>query len=92
MRKLLIATVAATLSACAVGPNYQRPVTPVDPQFVNAGQPGFNGSEVVSQFWTVFNDPKLNRLVEDALKENKDLKRARANLKASRAARRAPRG
>src|SRR3569833_1350632 len=88
MRKLLIATVAATLSACAVGPNYQRPVTPVDPQFANAALPGFNGSEVVSRFWTVFNDPKLNRLVEDALKENKDLNRARANLKASRAARR----
>ena len=49
MRKLLILTVAATLSACAVGPNYQRPVTPVDPQFVNAGQPGFNGSEVISR-------------------------------------------
>jgi len=71
-----------------VGPNYQRPVTPVGPQFVNAGQPGFNGSEVVARFWTSFNDPKLNRLVDDALKENKDLKRARANLKASRAARR----
>src|SRR4051812_34853864 len=88
MRRLLIAAVAATLCACAVGPNYQRPVTPVDPQFVNAGQPGFNGSEVVSRFWTVFNDPMLNRLVEAALKENKDLKRARANLVASRAARR----
>jgi len=88
MRKLLAATAAAALCSCAVGPNYQRPVTPVGPQFVNAGQPGFNGSEVVARFWTVFNDPKLNRLVDDALKENKDLKRARANLKASRAARR----
>src|ERR1700753_147013 len=88
MRKLLAVTVAATLAACAVGPNYQRPATPVDPQFVNVGQPGFNGGEVVSRFWTVFNDTQLNRLVEDALQKNKDLKRARANLKASRAARR----
>ena len=88
MRKLLVVTVAATLCSCAVGPNYQRPVTPVGPQFVNAGQPGFNASEVAARFWTVFNDPKLNHLVEDALKENKDLKRARANLRASRAARR----
>src|SRR5882757_9106843 len=79
---------AAVLCSCAVGPNYQRPVTPVEPQFVNAGQPGFNGTDVVAGFWTVFNDPKLNQLVDDALKENKDLKRARANLTASRAARR----
>jgi len=88
MRKLLAASAAAALCSCAIGPNYQRPVTPVGPQFINAGQPGFNGTEVIAHFWTVFNDPLLNRLVEDALKENKDLKRARANLKASRAARR----
>ncbi|MBS0420432.1 MAG: efflux transporter outer membrane subunit [Proteobacteria bacterium] len=88
MRKLLVATVSGALCSCAIGPNYQRPVTPVGPQFINAGQPGFNGSEVVARFWTLFNDPKLNRLVDDALKENKDLKRARANLRASRAARR----
>jgi multidrug efflux system outer membrane protein len=79
---------AAVLCSCAVGPNYQRPVTPVAPQFANVGQLGFNGADVEARFWTLFNDPKLNRLVDDALKENKDLKRARANLTASRAARR----
>src|ERR1700720_4549528 len=91
MRKLLVGTgamVSAVLTACAVGPNYPRPVTPVPPQFVNVGQPGFNGADVEAKFWTVFNDPKLNSLVDDALMENKDLKLARANLNASRAARR----
>jgi outer membrane protein, multidrug efflux system len=88
MRKLLLATTSAVLCSCAVGPNYHRPVTPVDPQFVNVGQPGLNGGEVVSRFWTLFKDPQLDRLVDAALKENKDLKRARANLGASRAARR----
>ncbi len=84
----LIGAAAAALSSCAVGPNYQRPVTPVPPQFANVGQPGFNGGEVEARFWTLFHDPKLDRLVSDALAANKDLKRARANLKASRAARR----
>src|ERR1700760_1689932 len=92
MHKLLVGTTtavtAAVLSACAVGPNYQRPNTPVNPQFVNVGQQGFSGGDVEARFWTLFNDPKLNQLVDDALKENKDLKRARANLQASRAARR----
>lgn len=92
MRKLLIGSLvgaaAVALCACAVGPNYHRPVTPVPPQFANLGQPGFGGAEVESKFWTLFNDPKLTRLVDDALLENKDLKRARANLRASRAARR----
>jgi outer membrane protein, multidrug efflux system len=92
MRKLpigmLVGTAAATLCACAVGPNYQRPVTPVPPQFANLGQPGFNGADVEAKFWTLFNDPRLDRLVNDALAANKDLQRARANLRASRAARR----
>jgi len=92
MRKLpiglLVGAAAATLCACAVGPNYQRPVTPVSPQFANLGQPGFNGADVEAKFWTLFNDPKLDKLVNDALAANKDLQRARANLRASRAARR----
>jgi multidrug efflux system outer membrane protein len=92
MRKRLVASSAimgaGLLCACAVGPNYQRPVTPVPPQFANLVQPGFNGADVEARFWTLFKDPKLDRLVNDALSNNKDLKRARANLHASRAARR----
>src|SRR6267142_5125726 len=92
MRKLpiglLVGAAAATLCACAVGPNYQRPVTPVSPQFANVGQPGFNGADIEAKFWTLFNDPRLDKLVNDALAANKDLQRARANLRASRAARR----
>jgi multidrug efflux system outer membrane protein len=55
---------------------------------VNVGQPGFNGADVEAKFWTLFNDPMLDRLVHDSLMANKDLQRARANLRASRAARR----
>ena len=62
---LLAAISAATLCACAVGPNYQRPVTPVSPQFANVGQPGFSGSEVEARFWTLFKDPKLDQLVDE---------------------------
>jgi multidrug efflux system outer membrane protein len=85
---MLVGAAAATLCACAVGPDYRRPVTPVPPQFANLGQPGFNGADVEAKFWTLFNDPRLDRLVNDALTANKDLQRARANLRASRAARR----
>jgi len=88
MRKLFAAIPAATLCACAVGPDYHRPLTPTPPQFANLAQPGFSGGELEAKFWTLFGDPALNRLVEDALAANKDLKRARANLLESRAARR----
>jgi multidrug efflux system outer membrane protein len=88
MRKLLAGSAGALLCACAVGPDYHRPASPAPAQFVNATEPGFAATEVEAKFWTLFGDPKLDNLVNDALLENKDLKRAQANLRASRAARR----
>lgn len=88
VHRLLGAIAASTLAACAVGPNYQRPSTPVDAHFVNATQPGFAEDAAVEQYWTRFADPVLNSLVDDAVAHNTDLRAAAANLQASRAARR----
>src|SRR5258708_6946625 len=79
---------AALLAACAVGPNYHRPETPVDGHFANAGEPGLKGGDTVEQYWTAFADPPLHGLVDDALAHNKDLGAAAANLQAARAAKR----
>jgi multidrug efflux system outer membrane protein len=86
--KLLGMIAASTLAACAVGPNYQRPTTPVDAHFANASQPGFAEDVAVEQYWTRFADPVLNSLVDDAVAHNTDLRTAAANLQASRAVRR----
>src|SRR5260221_9887601 len=88
VRKLLGAIAVSTLAACAVGPNYHRPATPVDAHFVNATQPGFAEDAAVEQYWTRFADPVLNSLVDDAVAHNTDLRTAAANLQASRAVRR----
>jgi len=79
---------AALLTACAVGPNYHRPTTPVDAHFVNAGEPGFAETSAVEKYWESFQDPLLNSLVDDALAHNNTLGAAAANLHAARAARR----
>ena len=78
----------ALLAACAVGPNYHRPATPVDAHFVNAGEPGFAETITVEKYWESFQDPLLNSLVDDALAHNNTLGAAAANLRAARAARR----
>jgi outer membrane protein, multidrug efflux system len=82
------AAAVTTLSGCAVGPNYHRPDTPVDPQFANGGEPGLAAGDAVENYWLGFSDPMLTNLVEDALRQNKDLAVAEANLRAARAARR----
>jgi outer membrane protein, multidrug efflux system len=80
--------VIAILAGCAVGRNYHRPETPVDPQFANGGEPGLGQGDPVERYWAAFEDPLLNSLVDDALAHNKDLAAAAANLQAARAARR----
>ena len=84
-----IATLAiTTLSGCAVGPNYHRPNTPVDAQFANSAEPGLAVGDAVDNYWQGFSDVKLTSLIDDALRHNKDLALAEANLRAARAARR----
>jgi outer membrane protein, multidrug efflux system len=84
----LATSAISTLSGCAVGPDYHRPETPVDPQFANAAEPGLAAGDAVENYWLGFSDPMLSNLVEDALAHNKDLAVAEANLRAARAARR----
>jgi multidrug efflux system outer membrane protein len=89
MRNLAVAVlVLAFVSACAVGPDYHRPDTPVDASFANAGEDGFAQNEAVAAYWTAFNDAQLNTLVDEAVVHNNDLRVAAANLRQSRAVRR----
>jgi outer membrane protein, multidrug efflux system len=88
VRRLLAAIALAAAAGCAVGPNYQRPDTPVAAQFANAGEPGFVASDAIERYWIGFDDPLLSGLIDDALIHNKDLSIAAANLQAARAAKR----
>ncbi|HEY7378974.1 MAG TPA: TolC family protein [Steroidobacteraceae bacterium] len=87
MRTVAAALLAATLTACAVGPNYKEPDTPVPGEFVGAKNATFHAEPVVSQFWTVFNDAALTSLIQDALNANHDLRIAAARLNQARALR-----
>jgi outer membrane protein, multidrug efflux system len=85
---IALAALAATLSGCAVGPNYARPDTKVAPQFEGARDGAFSQQEVQARFWTVFGDGTLNQLVADALNANHDLRIALGHLVEARAERR----
>ena len=76
------------LAGCAVGPDYHLPSTPVDAHYLNVGEPGLAEGAAIERYWTSFNDPLLDSLVDDAVGHNKDLATAAANLRAARAARR----
>jgi NodT family efflux transporter outer membrane factor (OMF) lipoprotein len=87
MKRLLALTLTALLGACTVGPNYQRP-TNLPPQQVllqeELASGKFAPTPLPPKWWRIFDDAELDRLVEQALSKNTDLRVAAANLQRAR--------
>ena len=71
-----IAVLLMSLSACAVGPDYQAPAKVTD---INVSSP-YQQAELTQSWWQAFDDESLNRLIQRALNENRTLAQARANV------------
>src|SRR5260370_9137635 len=86
---LILVLTALLLSACAVGPNYHRPVVRTPTVFHGTGesQPTATQTESFADlpWWEVFHDPKLQELIPTALKQNYNLQLAIERVNAARA-------
>src|SRR5580658_1224097 len=69
-----------TVSACAIGPNPRTPATPAATPFVSARPAIASADAPPADWWRLYDDPTLDKLVEAALTQNQDLKVAAANL------------
>jgi NodT family efflux transporter outer membrane factor (OMF) lipoprotein len=91
-----VAAMVALLSACAVGPDFNRPQEPAVDSYVReplpaglaaAGVPGGEeqrfalGQDIPAQWWTLFRSPQLNNLIETSLKNNPNVQAAQASLR-----------
>ena len=89
---------AMVLSACAAGPDFKTPDAPKAARYTDAPLPGttataqavggepqrfVDGHDIPAQWWTLFQSPALNSLIEDALKNNPNLRQAEAALRAA---------
>ena len=86
-RFLLAPVAAAVLAACAVGPDYQAPETPAPAKFDGADA-NYSTQEAVAEFWQSFEDKTLDKLVDDALVANYDVRIALSRVAEARALRR----
>jgi len=92
----LAAVTASLLSACAVGPDFQRPAPPSTSQYTGSEQPEMtaaaageggaaqrviSGAAVPSRWWELFHCDALNTLVQSALAHNPTVLAARARLR-----------
>jgi multidrug efflux system outer membrane protein len=82
---LFTAFVATLLSACAVGPDYERPETVAPQEFARDDSALYTDAEMEADFWRRLEDPMLTRLVDDALAANHDLRIALAGYDRARA-------
>ncbi|MGF6603408.1 multidrug efflux system outer membrane protein [Paraburkholderia sp. GAS448] len=94
---LIAVAVALFAAGCTMAPKYERPAAPVSDSFPTggvyatqpvaaAGGPSANGQAATDIGWRdFFADPRLQRLIEIALKNNRDLRVSVLNIAASRA-------
>ncbi len=80
LRWAIAPLVAAILSACAVGPDYTRPATASDDAYLraDAASADLPVPAADAEFWRTMGDPLLEKLVDQALAANHDLRGALA--------------
>jgi multidrug efflux system outer membrane protein len=82
-RLFLACTVALALSGCAIGPDYLRPSFSLPKSYARteaATAPVTEQAKIGATWWTLFEDPILNDLVEQGLAKNADIRIAIARV------------
>lgn len=81
MRRAFVVCVAAALAACApVGPDYRRPDVDVPKTYPEPEPAGTTLAAVPADWWRLYNDATLDRLVGDGLARATDIRLAIARI------------
>lgn len=85
---LFVVFVCLISSGCVVGPDYRKPAEDAPDKWVSLSE-GVSTADPVDlgRWWTVFNDPVLDRLIDRAVSANKDLKVAASRVLEARSQR-----
>lgn len=89
------ALVLCSILGCAVGPNFERPKPPSIESYTTGTTPSATipadgktqyfeqGAKIASDWWRLFNSPKLDAVVKEALANNQNLQATQASLRQS---------
>jgi len=83
MRTGLVSALSLFLCACAIGPDYRRPEVAQPPAFRGDEAPG-EATIALVPWWELFGDETLKGLIEEALKQNYDLRIAASRVEQAR--------
>ncbi len=81
------AAIIAALTACRAGPNYHAPALPsgTEAPLVSLNAAAETPAQPPDDWWRLYNDSRLDALVQEALRKNRSLAAADANFAAARA-------
>ena len=82
---VLLGAAAAVLAGCTVGPGYRRPPVTQPAQFYGLAGQAEAASLADLPWWEVFQDPTLESLIEEALRNGYDVRIATARVEEARA-------
>jgi NodT family efflux transporter outer membrane factor (OMF) lipoprotein len=86
LRMLLISALMLSSGGCMVGPDFSAPSTPVAEKWLEAGNASVDThNQNYRDWWTVFHDPALDRLIETAYNQNLTLVSAGTRVLQARA-------
>jgi NodT family efflux transporter outer membrane factor (OMF) lipoprotein len=83
----LLSAATSLLVACTVGPDYQRPTVDAGSGWSKPPDAATVPAPELSRWWTIFSDPTLDQLIDQALTQNLDVREAAARIEESRALR-----
>ncbi len=93
--KGLCAVLVCCILSCAVGPDFERPKPPSIESYTTGTTPTATiladgkaqyfeqGAKIVSDWWRLFNSPKIDAVVKEAIANNQNLLSAQAGLRQS---------
>jgi len=83
-RRILPGILCVALAGCAVTANHTPPAPDVPARWSEAPDSRTPAASADAQWWTTFNDPELDRLIERARHANLDLQLAQARVREAR--------
>lgn len=81
--RLLSIAFITVISSCMVGPDFESP-RPEMPASWESSRPPATDKNNLAQWWTLFKDPQLNRIIQEGLNNNHDLRTAVLRVRESR--------
>ncbi len=86
MNKVLPSLLAVlVVSGCATGPDYHRPDIDLPQQWLAQAEPAKSADIAGKRWWTLYADPVLDKLIDEALLNNADVQVAAARVLEARA-------